>query len=141
MGPSGCGKSTFLSVLSGMSLFGASQRIVTGRILVNGKKRGSWIKKIAVFVPQEDHIMAMLTVRECLTYSAILRLPVTTSMDTVSDAEVKAEMLLHECKGPKFLVHPPVCPVCKYNPALHNRNFKQNAMKFLCCSKYRKIFF
>lgn len=86
MGPSGCGKSTFLSVLSGMSLFGTSQRLVTGRIMVNGKKRGSWIRKIVVYVPQEDNMMAMLTVRECLTYSAILRLPVGTKYDVVGDA-------------------------------------------------------
>ncbi|GMH35874.1 hypothetical protein BSKO_03742 [Bryopsis sp. KO-2023] len=83
MGPSGSGKSTFLSVLSGMSLFGDSQRLVKGRITVNGKKRGSWIRKLCAFVPQEDNILAMLTVRECLMYSAILRLPITTSMDTI----------------------------------------------------------
>lgn len=114
MGPSGCGKSTFLSVLSGMSLFGTSQRIVTGRIMVNGKKRGSWIKKIAVFVPQEDNIMAMLTVRECLTYSAILRLPVTTSMDTVSGVKNMEGVILHQCEdllSPFYFLVWPLCTV------------------------------
>jgi len=74
MGPSGSGKSTLLNILAG----GATQISncqVSGSIKVDGQKRDQWFHKIAAHVPQEDNQIPTLTVRECVMYSAMLRLP------------------------------------------------------------------
>lgn len=74
MGPSGSGKSTLLNILAG----GNSQITnckVHGLIEIDGQSRDQWFHKIAAHVPQEDNQIATLTVRECILYSAMLRLP------------------------------------------------------------------
>eukprot|EP00803_Ostreobium_quekettii_P007706 evm.model.scf_293.1 EVM.evm.TU.scf_293.1 scf_293:18749-23239(+) len=73
MGPSGSGKTTFLSILSSFSR--DEQRAVEGDIWVNGRQQGAWLKRLIAFVPQEDKILATLTVKEAIMVSAILRLP------------------------------------------------------------------
>jgi ABC-type multidrug transport system ATPase subunit len=76
MGPSGAGKTTFLSTLSGKASYG----VQTGEILINGKKEPlAKYRKITGFVPQEDIMHRMLTVKEILTYAAQARLPRETS--------------------------------------------------------------
>jgi len=75
MGPSGSGKTTFLSILSNVAVDGSSNRIIQGDILVNGRKQGSWLKRLVAFVPQEDKLLPTLTVRESIIFSAVLRLP------------------------------------------------------------------
>eukprot|EP00210_Caulerpa_lentillifera_P002444 g2342.t1 len=82
MGPSGGGKTTFLTIISAISVENLQQRKIQGEILINGKKAGRWIKHFVAFVPQDDKLMATLTVRECLIYSAILRKP-GSSMDSI----------------------------------------------------------
>ena len=81
LGPSGAGKTTFLSALSGMSIRGTSIQVVQGHIYINGKPHGPWVTKMAAFVPQDDLLFPMLTVSECIMYSAVLRLPHKTMVE------------------------------------------------------------
>ena len=74
MGPSGSGKSTLLNILAGGSGHIRNCK-VTGCIQVDGQARDQWFHKIAAHVPQEDQQIPTLTVRECIMYSAMLRLP------------------------------------------------------------------
>jgi len=74
MGPSGGGKSTLLNILAGVAV--NFDRIkVNGSITVDGQPRGTWFPRVAAHVPQEDNQIPTLTVRECIMYSALLRLP------------------------------------------------------------------
>mmetsp|Transcript_7675 Transcript_7675/g.11613 ORF Transcript_7675/g.11613 Transcript_7675/m.11613 type:complete len:668 (-) Transcript_7675:475-2478(-) len=77
MGPSGCGKSTLLDVLSGGV---RDNHRLTGQVLINGEEvvRNSR-KKYVAYVMQDDALNGVLTVRENLYYSAMLRLPNTMS--------------------------------------------------------------
>uniref|UniRef100_A0A0D3G4N3 ABC transporter domain-containing protein n=1 Tax=Oryza barthii TaxID=65489 RepID=A0A0D3G4N3_9ORYZ len=95
MGPSGSGKSTLLDALSGRL---ARNVLLTGKVLLNGKKRRLDYGVLA-YVTQENVLLGTLTVRETVTYSALLRLP-----STMSKAEVRRvvddtldEMGLREC--------------------------------------------
>ncbi|GAB4856021.1 ABC transporter G member 12 [Ancistrocladus abbreviatus] len=95
MGPSGSGKSTLLDSLAGRL---ASKVIVTGNILLNGKK-GRPDAGLVGYVTQEDVLLGTLTVRETITYSAHLRLPQTLKKEEV-DGIVEAtimEMGLQDC--------------------------------------------
>ncbi|KAG0271823.1 hypothetical protein BGZ95_000312 [Linnemannia exigua] len=74
MGPSGAGKTTFLSILAG------KVAKTDGSIKVNGKEQTlSLWKKLIGFVPQEDVMLADLSVREILMHSARMRQPVHMS--------------------------------------------------------------
>ncbi|KAG8067532.1 hypothetical protein GUJ93_ZPchr0005g15960 [Zizania palustris] len=95
MGPSGSGKSTLLDALSGRL---AKNVVLTGKVLLNGKKRRLDYGVLA-YVTQENVLLGTLTVRETVTYSALLRLP-----SSMSKAEVRRvvddtldEMGLREC--------------------------------------------
>lgn len=72
LGPSGCGKSTLLKTLLGDS------PKTTGRIHIEGielnEDNYDLIKTHIGYVPQDDIIHRDLTVEQCLTYSAHLRL-------------------------------------------------------------------
>ena len=70
MGPSGCGKTTLLNALSGRL---ASTATLEGNIMVNGHKTRLSYGKSA-YVTQEEVLIAMLTVRETILYTARLRL-------------------------------------------------------------------
>jgi ABC-type multidrug transport system ATPase subunit len=74
MGPSGSGKSTLLNILAGGNSQISNCR-VSGLIQVDSQARDQWFHKIAAHVPQEDNQVPTLTVRECIMYSAMLRLP------------------------------------------------------------------
>lgn len=70
MGPSGAGKSTFLDVLCGR--VDKVQNKMSGKVKFFGRK----IKKQDfTYVMQEDALEGVLSVRENLQYSALLRLP------------------------------------------------------------------
>lgn len=69
MGPSGSGKTTFMNILSGRIKNG-----ITGDILLNNEIYED-IGKISGYVKQQDLLLSSSTVREALTFSALLRLP------------------------------------------------------------------
>ncbi|KAF5937867.1 hypothetical protein HYC85_025373 [Camellia sinensis] len=73
MGPSGSGKTTLLSLLGGRV------RGLTpgGSITYNDQPYSKFLKSRIGFVTQDDVLFPHLTVRETLTYAALLRLPKT----------------------------------------------------------------
>lgn len=69
MGPSGCGKTTLLDALSGQ------RPIDSGSIRLHRERVSKkWRRKIC-YVLQQDIFFAELTLRETLTYTAMLRMP------------------------------------------------------------------
>ncbi|XP_075635929.1 ABC transporter G family member 15-like [Castanea sativa] len=95
MGPSGSGKSTLLDSLAGRL---SGKVVVTGNVLLNGKKRRLDYGVLA-YVTQEDILLGTLTVRETLTYSANLRLPTSMTIEEVNGIVEGTiiEMGLQEC--------------------------------------------
>ena len=72
MGPSGAGKSSLLNVLAAV---GGSQSRISGQILLNGRQQSSGYRNKVAYVQQDDSLYETLSVRECIEYSAMLRLP------------------------------------------------------------------
>ncbi|CAL5370360.1 unnamed protein product [Camellia sinensis] len=73
MGPSGSGKTTLLSLLGGR-VRGSTPG---GSITYNDQPYSKFLKSRIGFVTQDDVLFPHLTVRETLTYAALLRLPKT----------------------------------------------------------------
>jgi ABC-type multidrug transport system ATPase subunit len=71
MGPSGAGKTTLLDILANRTKVGT----ITGEIYVNGKPVDETYRRICGYVFQDDNLMSTMTVRECIMFSANLRLP------------------------------------------------------------------
>ncbi|XP_059429657.1 ABC transporter G family member 15-like [Corylus avellana] len=96
MGPSGSGKSTLLDSLAGRL---SRNVIMTGNILLNGKKRRADDYGAVAYVTQEDVLLGTLTVRETITYSAHLRLPTRMTKEEVSSIVEGTiiEMGLQDC--------------------------------------------
>ncbi|GLT82163.1 hypothetical protein SLE2022_005710 [Rubroshorea leprosula] len=81
MGPSGSGKSTLLDSLAGRL---SRNVVMTGNILLNGKKRRLDYGVVA-YVTQEDVMLGTLTVKETIAYSAHLRLPNNLTREEIND--------------------------------------------------------
>ncbi|KAK1291281.1 ABC transporter G family member 15 [Acorus calamus] len=123
MGPSGSGKSTLLDSLAGRL---GNNVVLTGKVLVNGKKRRmdygvvvsvdtysdsstdlcrpgeeqfDWTLSNWAYVTQENVFLGTLTVRETITYSAHLRLPTKLSEQAIRDTVDASiiEMGLQDC--------------------------------------------
>ncbi|XP_031378543.1 ABC transporter G family member 11-like [Punica granatum] len=94
MGPSGCGKSTLLDALAGRL---NSNTRKAGDILINGQRK-ALAYGTSAYVMQHDSLIATLTVREAIHYSAQLQLP--SSMSKAEKREraeaTILEMGLHE---------------------------------------------
>ncbi|OWZ01648.1 ABC transporter [Phytophthora megakarya] len=74
LGPSGSGKTTLLNALAA-SQNGNSK--FSGELLLDGSKVTKGYRRIAAYVQQDDTLYSTLTVRECIAYSAQLRLPLS----------------------------------------------------------------
>jgi ATP-binding cassette, subfamily G (WHITE), member 2, PDR len=74
MGVTGAGKTTLLDVLASRTTMG----VVSGEMLVDGRSRDSGFQRKTGYVQQQDLHLATSTVREALTFSALLRQPKTT---------------------------------------------------------------
>ncbi|KEF51094.1 ATPase [Exophiala aquamarina CBS 119918] len=75
MGVTGAGKTTLLDVLAARATLG----VVGGEFLVSGQPRDTGFQRKTGYVQQQDLHLATTTVREALTFSALLRQPRTTS--------------------------------------------------------------
>ncbi|KAF4984703.1 hypothetical protein FZEAL_143 [Fusarium zealandicum] len=74
MGVSGAGKTTLLDCLADRISMG----VITGEMLVDGKIRDESFQRKTGYVQQQDLHLETSTVREALTFSALLRQPATT---------------------------------------------------------------
>ncbi|MGC2620390.1 MAG: FHA domain-containing protein [Acidobacteriaceae bacterium] len=84
LGPSGAGKSTLMDALNG------SRPAQYGKVLLNNAdlyREYDSLRTQIGYLPQEDILHRQLTVRECLYYSAKLRLP-----DDFGEAEIAARV-------------------------------------------------
>jgi len=70
-GVTGAGKTTLLDVLANRVTMG----VVSGQMLVDGRLRDAGFQRKTGYVQQQDLHLATSTVREALTFSAILRQP------------------------------------------------------------------
>lgn len=73
MGATGAGKTTLLDVLASR----ASAGVVTGQIMVDGCQRDTGFQRKTGYVQQMDLHLPTATVREALSFSALLRQPAT----------------------------------------------------------------
>jgi ABC-type multidrug transport system fused ATPase/permease subunit len=90
MGPSGSGKTSLLNTLSGRSVYESGVISINGEpITANSMKR--LMSKVA-YVKQADIFFGHLTVRDQLTYTALLRLP--SNMRT-SDKHAEVNRILN----------------------------------------------
>ncbi|KAI1833391.1 hypothetical protein DTO006G1_6434 [Penicillium roqueforti] len=71
MGVSGAGKTTLLDALATRTTMG----VITGEILVDGKPRNNSFQRKTGYAQQQDLHLNTSTVREALTFSALLRQP------------------------------------------------------------------
>ncbi|PKA52291.1 ABC transporter G family member 22 [Apostasia shenzhenica] len=96
MGPSGSGKTTLLSLLGGR-IHGNN---VEGLITYNDEPYNKSLKRRIGFVTQDDVLFAHLTVRETLTYAALLRLPQTMTKQQKEEraTDVVYELGLERCQ-------------------------------------------
>ncbi|KAK8685689.1 hypothetical protein V6N13_041686 [Hibiscus sabdariffa] len=95
MGPSGGGKTTLLNLLSGRVKFHS------GTITYNNQPYSKSLKWRIGFVLQDDVAFPHLTVKETLTYSALLRLPNTFTMKQKKEraTSVISELGLERCQN------------------------------------------
>ncbi|XP_068635396.1 ABC transporter G family member 22-like [Aristolochia californica] len=100
MGPSGCGKTTLLNLLSGRS----SDPAMSGSITYNDQPYSKVLKRSIGFVTQDDVLFPHLTVKETLTYAALLRLPKTLSKQQKQERamDVICELGLERCQDTKI---------------------------------------
>lgn len=89
MGPSGSGKTSLLSLLGGR----VKDPVPGGSISYNDQPYSKNLKSRIGFVTQDDVLFPHLTVRETLTYAALLRLPKTLSKQ---EKEQRATDVIYE---------------------------------------------
>ncbi|KAL4591883.1 hypothetical protein LXL04_004857 [Taraxacum kok-saghyz] len=89
MGPSGSGKTTLLSLLGGR----LRDHTSGGSITYNDQPYSKFLKSRIGFVTQDDVLFPHLTVKETITYAALLRLSKTL---TKQEKAKRAEDVIHE---------------------------------------------
>ncbi|KAM5559230.1 ABC transporter G family member 22 [Rosa sericea] len=96
MGPSGSGKTTLLNLLGGRIARGN----VSGSINYNDQTYSKYLKSRIGFVTQDDVLFPHLTVKETLTYAALLQLPKTLTKEQKEKRAVDViyELGLERCQ-------------------------------------------
>ncbi|KAJ8900034.1 hypothetical protein K2173_024149 [Erythroxylum novogranatense] len=96
MGPSGGGKTTLLNLLGGRLV----QANFEGSITYNDQPYSKFLKSRIGFVTQDDVLFPHLTVKETLTYAAMLRLPKTLTKEQKEKRamDVICELGLERCR-------------------------------------------
>ncbi|XP_024986727.1 ABC transporter G family member 22-like isoform X2 [Cynara cardunculus var. scolymus] len=96
MGPSGSGKTTLLSLLGGR----LTDPNTGGSITYNDQPYSKLLKSRIGFVTQDDVLFPHLTVKETITYAALLRLPKTLMKQEKEKraADVIGELGLERCQ-------------------------------------------
>ncbi|KAL5135583.1 ABC transporter G family member 22 [Glycine soja] len=96
MGPSGSGKTSLLNLLGGRLI----QCTIGGSITYNDQPYSKFLKSRIGFVTQDDVLFPHLTVKETLTYAALLRLPNTLRKEQKEKRalEVIEELGLERCQ-------------------------------------------
>ncbi|THU64778.1 hypothetical protein C4D60_Mb01t30020 [Musa balbisiana] len=96
MGPSGSGKTTLLSLLGGR----LTGNIIQGSVTYNDEPYDKSFKCRIGFVTQDDVLFTHLTVKETLTYAALLRLPRTMTRQQKLERALSAihELGLEMCQ-------------------------------------------
>ncbi|XP_043692959.1 ABC transporter G family member 22-like [Telopea speciosissima] len=96
MGPSGSGKTTLLNLLGGRLSLPAQRDSIT----YNDQPYSKSLKRRIGFVTQDDVLFPHLTVRETLTYAALLRLPkiLTRQQKEERAMDVIYELGLERCE-------------------------------------------
>ncbi|PSS01646.1 ABC transporter G family member 22 like [Actinidia chinensis var. chinensis] len=96
MGPSGSGKTTLLSLLGGR----LREPKPGGSITYNDQPYSKFLKSRIGFVTQDDVLFPHLTVKETLTYAALLRLPKTLTKEEKEKRaiDVICELGLERCQ-------------------------------------------
>jgi ABC-type multidrug transport system ATPase subunit len=90
LGPSGSGKTTFLDVLAGRKTVGET----TGEVLFGGKAPSiQFLRRHTGYVEQFDTLIAALTVREMLCYTAELKRPMN---EPLASKETAVDKLLRD---------------------------------------------
>ncbi|KAH0976738.1 hypothetical protein GBA52_026457 [Prunus armeniaca] len=95
MGPSGGGKTTLLNLLSGRV------KLNSGTITYNDQPYTKSLKRSRIgYVMQDDLLFPHLTVKETLTYAALLRLPITLTRNQKEERamDVINELGLERCQ-------------------------------------------
>lgn len=94
MGPSGSGKTTLLNLLGGRLPTAGSS------VTYNDQPYSKFLKSRIGFVTQDDVLFPHLTVKETLTYAALLRLPKTLTKEQKENRamDVMCELGLERCQ-------------------------------------------
>lgn len=97
IGSSGAGKTTLMNILAGRVNSGNIEGIVS----VNKRKRGPQWRRVIGYVEQEDLFYRNLTVKETLSYAALLRLPryLTREQKLQRVEEIIVQLGLEECQN------------------------------------------
>lgn len=100
----GAGKTTLLNYISGRNA-GVRNLLKTGNILINGKNTVNMqvsLSQLCAFVQQDDVLFQTLTVRECLEFSAKLRLTGTFAEKMQRVDKIIRELNLKKCENTKI---------------------------------------
>jgi ABC-type multidrug transport system ATPase subunit len=102
IGASGAGKTTLLNYLSGRLISRNLEK--SGTVLINGVDRAEikGFQSFTAFVQQDDIMFQTLTVRECLEFSAKLKLKGTYNDKMARVDQIIDELRLRKCQNTKI---------------------------------------
>jgi ABC-type multidrug transport system ATPase subunit len=103
MGPSGSGKTSLMNVLSGRSAYQTGTLSINDVVLESKRDLKKYLQPHVAYVKQNDVFFNHLTVRDQLTYTALLRLPKTTSL---ADKHKEVESIIEQLRLTKVADSP-----------------------------------